>query len=231
MNPQIHIGHVRQHPIVRGAIYPTIYLDRSEFDLILNPLKSFFKYNHIAIRNTFNFQIMKYPTIQFVVIRDLRDTLISLYYSMKYSHPLLTEDYAQKRLRIECLDQEDALIGLIKNFMVRQAQIQMSWLQSHQDILTVRYEDLIRNEYDEFERIIDYCQISVSKKRLYEIVKGNSFENFTGRKRGEEDIHSHQRKGIAGDWRNHFTDRIKAIFKKAYGEVLIKTGYERDLNW
>jgi len=54
---------------------------------------------------------------------------------------------------------------------------------------------------------------------------------LTGRRPGQEDIHAHQRKGIAGDWRNHFTTRVKEVFKQRYGHVLIATGYEPDLNW
>jgi len=36
-----------------------------------------------------------------------------------------------------------------------------------------------------------------------------------GRKPGQEDLNSHFRKGIAGDWRDQFTPRIKAIFRSA----------------
>ena len=39
------------------------------------------------------------------------------------------------------------------------------------------------------------------------------------------------RKGLIGDWANHFTDEHKAAFKKIAGEQLIELGYERDHNW
>ena len=42
---------------------------------------------------------------------------------------------------------------------------------------------------------------------------------------------AHQRKGIAGDWRNHFSDELKGDFKERWGDLLIATGYERDLDW
>ncbi len=63
------------------------------------------------------------------------------------------------------------------------------------------------------------------------MVKYNTFEVVTGRKQGEEDITAHQRKGIVGDWKNYFSDRVKDEFKKRFGDVLIQTGYEQDLNW
>jgi len=63
-------------------------------------------------------------------------------------------------------------------------------------------------------------------------VLANRFEAQTGgRPRGVEDVTAHQRKGVAGDWRNHFTDRIKRAFKARYGGLLVATGYEKDLDW
>ncbi|HZK51927.1 MAG TPA: sulfotransferase domain-containing protein [Actinomycetota bacterium] len=39
------------------------------------------------------------------------------------------------------------------------------------------------------------------------------------------------RKGVIGDWRNHFTEQHKSIFKELAGPQLIELGYERDLDW
>jgi len=36
---------------------------------------------------------------------------------------------------------------------------------------------------------------------------------------------------VAGDWRNYFTARDKEIYKEEAGELLIRLGYERDLDW
>ena len=63
------------------------------------------------------------------------------------------------------------------------------------------------------------------------MVTFNSFEKATGRTPGTEDVNAHLRKGIAGDWQNHFTDRLKTEFKRRYSETLIRTGYEKDSNW
>ena len=60
----------------------------------------------------------------------------------------------------------------------------------------------------------------------------NRFEaKAKGRSRGTEDQDSHYRKGVAGDWVNHFTDSVKDEFKKKYGDLLIRLGYENDHNW
>ena len=63
-------------------------------------------------------------------------------------------------------------------------------------------------------------------------VSSASFEKLSkGRERGQEDVTSFYRKGIAGDWKNYFTERDKEIYKEEAGELLIRLGYERDLDW
>ncbi len=52
-----------------------------------------------------------------------------------------------------------------------------------------------------------------------------------GRKPGEEDVTSHYRKGVSGDWINHFTEEHKQHFKDRYGDLLIKLKYEKTKDW
>ncbi|HYZ05733.1 MAG TPA: sulfotransferase domain-containing protein, partial [Rubrobacter sp.] len=59
-----------------------------------------------------------------------------------------------------------------------------------------------------------------------------SFEQLSGgRTQGEEASSSFYRKGIAGDWKNHFTEKDRRVFKEEAGELLIQLGYEEDLDW
>jgi len=63
---------------------------------------------------------------------------------------------------------------------------------------------------------------------IYEI----RFSEMTkGRGRGMEDACSHYRKGVAGDWVNHFKPQHKEYFKKTYNDVLLKLGYESTSDW
>jgi len=52
-----------------------------------------------------------------------------------------------------------------------------------------------------------------------------------GRRLGQENSHSHYRKGTAGDWVNHFRSEHIRFFKENYNDVLIKLGYECDDKW
>jgi lipopolysaccharide transport system ATP-binding protein len=80
--------------------------------------------------------------------------------------------------------------------------------------------------------LLEGCQLPIERDKFQSIVRANRFSQLTqGRERGQEDVYAHERKGIAGDWRNYFTDSIKTMFKHRYGGVLIATGCEHDFNW
>ena len=67
---------------------------------------------------------------------------------------------------------------------------------------------------------------------LLGMVYQNRFETRArGRKAGEENVKSHYRKGVAGDWANHFTSEHVAVFKERYGNLLVRLGYEEDYDW
>jgi hypothetical protein len=49
-----------------------------------------------------------------------------------------------------------------------------------------------------------------------------------GRKAGQEDPSSHYRKGVAGDWVNHFTPAHAEAFEERFGDLLPRLGYAED---
>jgi hypothetical protein len=52
-----------------------------------------------------------------------------------------------------------------------------------------------------------------------------------GRAKGSEDVSSHYRKGVAGDWMSHFTAEHADYFLRTFGDLLIDLGYEHDHAW
>ena len=222
-------------PLKRGSIYGTVYLTRDRFNEVVSGLFwrsqdwTFF-YPHRMFSNWWNYGIRKSPYRSFVVIRDLRDTLVSLYFSTRKSHQIVVDRLARIRQKLENSSEEDGLIYLLNEVLPASARIQASWIDAP-EVLLLRYEDILGNEYIFFEQLADYCQIKISRERLHDIVHPNIFETATGRKRGDEDVNAHLRKGIAGDWHNYFTERVKEEFKRQFGKLLIDTGYEKDLTW
>ena len=67
---------------------------------------------------------------------------------------------------------------------------------------------------------------------LLSIVHRHRFSRLAGGRRpGDENAHSHYRKGVPGDWRNHFEAVHVERFKRSYNDVLLRLGYETDPDW
>lgn len=169
---------------------------------------------------------------RFFVLRDLRDTLVSRYFSLRESH---TPDPAGKIERergiLRSLSVEEGLLHCLEEAgMAGTADIQRSWLGSGEIVL--RYEDLIGRDVPLFtELLVARLGLPVSAERIAAAVTSQRFERVYHRKRGEEDVSSHGRKGVAGDWRNHFTPRLAQRFEELHGPLLAAGGYERDATW
>jgi lipopolysaccharide transport system ATP-binding protein len=206
--PEVESAQFLNRPIEPGKVYPTVYITREQFDSVKVPAGS----------------------RRFVVIRDLRDTLVSIYFSVKHSHPVLHERIQNRRQELQQMSLEDGLLHTIYLHLSGIAQFQWSWLNAGEEL--IKYEDLLTDDEEILARVLLHrCRLGVDPMKFREVVLANRFEAFAGRKPGQENIHSHERKGIAGDWKNYFTDKITETFKRYYGSLLIATGYERDFNW
>jgi len=96
----------------------------------------------------------------------------------------------------------------------------------------VRYEDLLERPHEEVTRLFEFLGADLREEVVERALRASSFETLSkGRERGQEDPASFFRKGVAGDWRNLFTERDKQIYKEEAGELLIKLGYEKDNDW
>ncbi len=98
--------------------------------------------------------------------------------------------------------------------------------------LEVRYETLLSQPESEVARILRYLGADASGRSVKACIEATGFEQTSKRKRGEEDSSSVRfRKGVAGDWRNVFTERDESIFKEKAGDLLVELGYEKDSGW
>ena len=72
---------------------------------------------------------------------------------------------------------------------------------------------------------------SISADLVEEIVGGRTFEKLTGRKKGQENRDTHLRKGVPGDWVNHFQPEHVSAFKSRYNDLVVQLGYEATPDW
>lgn len=165
-----------------------------------------------------------------VVLRDPRDMVVSLVFSVNYSH---VPDGINRLMRrpIRNASRIDR-IQLGMHMLAHWFMYIQSWAKTPATgALVTKYETLVSDEIAEFRRIIAFLGWPVPAEVVDEVARAHSFQARTGRKRGEENEFSHRRKGVAGDWRRHFTQGLGRLFEETFPAMLVELGYETDENW
>jgi hypothetical protein len=208
IEPEPFPDHPIGGPLVRGAVYAPVYSSHSQLQAAIP--------DHASHRT-------------FVVIRDPRDTLVSWYFSLMYSHKTNLPTVQESRAELRDLSKPEGLALIIGKHMRGVMDIQREWLAAGVPIF--RYEDLWADQQAEFARIFDFCKLDVSPLRRRYLVQRQSFTLRTFWRFGRPNPKSHFRQGAPGDWKNHFCDDVKSLFKSAYGETLAEAGYEKNDRW
>jgi len=212
----------------------------------IRDLKGFVNKNNIQFLSEIN---AKYSSVvhldllkAFHVVRDPRDILVSAYFSHLYSHPVCDDwpELVDLRKKLSSISQEE---GLLYEMEENRGNFERmgEWNYKHPDILEIKMEPLTKKPFETFTTILNYLNLlddnnenagKITMAELKGILDELNFSKLSGgRKKGEENLNSHYRKGVAGDWKNHFKSEHVTAFKKQYGRLLITLGYERDFDW
>ncbi len=177
-----------------------------------------------------------------VMWRDGRDVMVSLYF-----HSLIESDGLNGRLvrevrrSLRLADYTDTLTNMprfIEYSFERKRHPRFSWTDFVHEwygrpaVSHVRYRDLLEDAAGHLRRIVRELtghELAVDAARR--VVDEFSFEQQALRPRGQEARRSFLRKGVAGDWRNHFSLEARQLFDYYAGDALIQVGYERDHSW
>jgi hypothetical protein len=171
----------------------------------------------------------------FHVIRDPRDIVVSGYFSHLHSHsdkewPQLTA----YRTSLKTLNKVEGLMAEMEFDSVYFRHM-LNWDYENPAILECRFEDVISDPPARFEMILRHLGMMpgrIGRPELDRVLRALSFERLSGGRRpGEENVRSHFRKGVPGDWKNHFSPAHITRFKDLYNPLLLKTGYETSAAW
>ena len=165
------------------------------------------------------------------IYRDPRDLLVShVFYATE-----MYEDHALRPYLSDSLStMEERLNAVIAGIdepgfefsNVRQRyESYWGWF-SQPGVLCLPFEDLILDRDQAIGRLLDYLcgfnfKLRVSREEAITILKNS----IAPRKSGTF------RKGQPGNWRDHFTDANKVLFKEVAGDLLIRLGYETSNEW
>ncbi|MGF1513560.1 MAG: sulfotransferase domain-containing protein [Elainellaceae cyanobacterium] len=166
----------------------------------------------------------------FTVIRDPRDIVVSWYFSATLTHGTkhnemlhaLREDLKSMPLQEGLMFSIDKLHYLFESLL--------SWKQAeslNSRVKVFKYEDLTQgNQLQSFKALFEHCEIPVSELVLQETLNEYSFKKLTKRQVGQEDVSSHLRKGLEGDWTNYFSELVSQKFANVTDNLSTLLGYE-----
>src|SRR3546814_7827300 len=93
----------------------------------------------------------------------------------------------------------------------------------------IRYESLLQDAAGEMTRLFQWLDCDASEATVAAVVERNAFAVASGgRQPGEADPQSFLRKGVAGDWKNHFDAECNRRYCAVAGEALSSAGYPLD---
>jgi hypothetical protein len=176
-------------------------------------------------------------------VRDPRDLVVSGYfYHRRGAEPWCTQpkptdaDWAFANGRIPDglrasgksfadylagLSQEEGLLAELE-FRQLHFEAMAAWPAEHPQILRLRYEDFPGHEAAMFDRIFAHYEVSFPVRRLgHYFAQRHSLE----RRRAKD---PHIRNPASGQWREHFTPRVKRAFDEEWGGLVEQLGYGPD---
>ena len=212
--------------IVKSAFKYTPQNGYSIFKTHLNPTEN-------------NIQILLNNRVKKVVVsyRDLRDVSVARYHRL-IKIPKTKRD--PHYMDYSSMSKEEAINHCIDVIM----QDYIFWIEGwfaiskeYKDLVHFcRFEDLIANPIDEFKKILEFYEISLSNEDIVKIVsqtkgKGNMVSNINKGTLQSWAYSSNFRSGKVGSWKSDFSQKNIDYFKEKDKGILINLKYEKDDNW
>jgi hypothetical protein len=188
-------------------------------------------YGYLHAREPYVSELTRVGLATFFIYRDPRDLIVShVFYATQIHmghgmHKYYTEKLSNMEQRINAaiqgVQQPDAQLSPIltkyKNYL--------GWLD-RSSVLSLRFEDLVLDRLATLGRILDHLAIRgfqppASREKAITLLAAAITPRASGT----------FRRGQPGEWRQHFTDENKRVFKSATGNLLQRLGYETSSAW
>ncbi|MGE5643198.1 MAG: sulfotransferase domain-containing protein [Byssovorax cruenta] len=184
---------------------------------------------HLFARSEAVRRVTSAKFVPYFIFRDPRDVVVShVFYVTDMEARHVHHQYYSSlpdfdaRLNASILGRPDAAVEF-PDIATRFAPY-LGWLDCPQ-VLTIHFEDLINERAATLSRILDQLETRISLPVPRQAIL-DALESSIDPKRSPT-----FRSGKTGEWRKHFTDKHKRIFKDVAGDLLIRLGYEKDDHW
>ncbi len=198
------------------------------------------KSNFMKVHSHFD---IKYPELleknnflPFILIRDIRDMMISRYYHIindpnhsehhEIKNQSFDEGFLSSLLTIKSGDKFSQL-QYFNNWIV-------DWVKFNKYPI-IKYEELNLNKENFLNKIQNFTMHDSTDKKIQNEKKIFSLKTDNLSIKKKLSFHGKKkdtfRKGRSGDWKQKLNNDHKSIFKKIAQEALEIAGYEKDTNW
>jgi len=167
--------------------------------------------------------------VPYFIFRDPRDVVVShVFYVTEMEANHVHHAYYQSlpdfdaRLKVSILGRPDTNIEFPD--IAGRFTPYLGWLDQP-SVMKIHFEDLIHDRTRTLNLILDHllsrAPLTVSRKTILDALESsiNPGKSPTFRS------------GKTGEWKKHFTDEHKKIFKDVGGNLLIRLGYEENSDW
>jgi hypothetical protein len=167
--------------------------------------------------------------IPYFIFRDPRDVVVShVFYVTDMEARHVHHEYYQSlpdfsaRLNVSILGRPELDVEF-PDIAARFAPY-LGWL-AHDEVLSIHFEDLINDRASALIHIMDHFLARSALQTPRQLLL-DSLDSSINPSRSPT-----FRSGKTGEWKKHFTEEHKRIFKDVAGDLLIRLGYEKDLDW
>jgi hypothetical protein len=165
----------------------------------------------------------------YFIFRDPRDVVVShVFYVTDMEARHVHHDYYKSlpdfdaRLKVSILGRPDSEAEF-PNIAERFAPY-LGWM-NQPEVLSIHFEDLIHDRAATLTQIMDHLLSRIPLRATRNLIL-DSLETSINPKKSPT-----FRSGKTGEWKKHFTEKNKKIFKDVAGDLLVKLGYEKDGDW
>jgi len=171
------------------------------------------------------------------MIRDPRDVVVSGYFYHLWTkenwanNSRLEFDGKSYQQYLKSVSVEEGLIAEIDEckFVFRQMQ---KWDYENPAIMEMKYEGLFLSPHDHFKNLFQHYGFHDTAICIaMQFADLSSFQSVTNRRPGIVREYSVTRSGVPGQWKEHFSKRVKQYFKEVTGDLLVTLDYEKDTSW
>ena len=100
--------------------------------------------------------------------------------------------------------------------------IKVSKSHRKENLLVLKYEDLLKNTLDELTKIYGFLEIKIKKEKLEYLITKHSYENVPSEKKGKG---KSVRFATPGKWKENFNVEEQNLVNKILGETLKQLNY------